>query len=59
LKNTFFFLDSQDFDFENHFITETNVNQFDDNMSDIFHLVNENFQACSWDIDSYFNNLSQ
>ncbi|ESW19268.1 hypothetical protein PHAVU_006G110200 [Phaseolus vulgaris] len=52
------FLDSQDFNFENHFITETNVKQFDDSLSDISHFLNENFQSCNWDIDSYFNNLS-
>jgi len=59
LEDTFIFLDSQDFDIENHFITQTKINQFDDNMSDLSHFVNENFQSCSWDIDSYFNNLSQ
>ncbi|KAK7397408.1 hypothetical protein VNO78_18579 [Psophocarpus tetragonolobus] len=60
--NFFSFLDSHSpymdchFNFETPppvFLDQTSV--FQDNFSDIFHLVNEDFQSCNWDIDSYFS----
>ncbi|CAJ1961242.1 unnamed protein product [Sphenostylis stenocarpa] len=59
LEDNFLFLDSHSpssdcyFNFETNFLTETNGKESD--FSDISHLVNEDFQSCNWDIDSYFN----
>ncbi|TKY61290.1 Ethylene-responsive transcription factor CRF5 [Spatholobus suberectus] len=63
-QDSFLFLDSTSidcyFNFETPspvFLHETSVTQpvFPDNFSDISHRVNEDFQSCNWDIDSYFN----